>query len=208
LAPEEYLFCVERSKEEGFSEEERAVLENAIDGRLVIDDLKSNPTLKIMKVPLKKTIESLKEKEAIECIEIRYDFKNTKISTGLFGINRVFLPSSDIFPTLVASDTNDYVALKDILPTSIEDYRRKFLEEIYMAGKYRKITKREACLIQGFPSDFILPEARTRWMKLIGNSVSVPVIEMLCKAILNTGVFDGQELTCENSKSNLVAELF
>jgi len=26
-------------------------------------------------------------------------------------------------------------------------------------------------------------------MKLIGNSVSVPVIEVLCKAILETGVF-------------------
>ena len=28
-------------------------------------------------------------------------------------------------------------------------------------------------------------------MKLIGNSVSVPVIEMIGKAILDTGVFDG-----------------
>ena len=27
-------------------------------------------------------------------------------------------------------------------------------------------------------------------MKLLGNSVSVPVIEVLAKAIINTGVFD------------------
>ena len=193
LAPEEYLFSVGKQDESGFSEEEQAVLECVVDGKLVIDDLKSNHALKLRRIPLMKTIESLKAKRAVECVEIRYDFKNTKISTGLFGINRVFLPSSDIFPTLVASDTNDYVALKDIVPTTAEDYKRQFLEEIHAPGKYRKITKREACLIQGFPEDFILPEARARWMKLVGNSVSVPVIEMLCKAILDTGVFDGEE---------------
>ncbi|MCU0468214.1 MAG: hypothetical protein MUF58_06390 [Arcicella sp.] len=35
-----------------------------------------------------------------------------------------------------------------------------------------------------------LPENRARWMKLLGNSVSVPVIEVLAKAIIETGVFD------------------
>ena len=44
-------------------------------------------------------------------------------------------------------------------------------------------------MIQGFPKDYILPESRARWMKLIGNSVSVPVIEILVKAIIETGVF-------------------
>lgn len=29
-------------------------------------------------------------------------------------------------------------------------------------------------------------------MKLIGNSVAVPVIKMLANAVVNTGVFDGQ----------------
>ena len=48
-------------------------------------------------------------------------------------------------------------------------------------------------MIQGFPEDFILPENRVRWMKLLGNSVSVPVIEMLGKAILETGVFEKEE---------------
>ena len=44
-------------------------------------------------------------------------------------------------------------------------------------------------MIQGFPENFILPESRSRWMKLIGNSVSVPVIDALCKAIIKTSVF-------------------
>lgn len=119
---------------------------------------------------------------------IRYDFKNTKISTGLFGVNRIFLPSSDIFPTLVASDSNDFVSLQHI-PIS-NNYRAHFLEEIYKKDNYRKITKKEACLIQGFPDNFKLPKSRPRWMKLIGNSVSVPVIEVICSSILETGVLD------------------
>jgi DNA (cytosine-5)-methyltransferase 1 len=110
-------------------------------------------------------------------------------------VNRVFLPSSDIFPTLVASDTNDYVAVKSINPTDKDDYKRQFLEEIYRKGNYRKITKAEACRIQGFPEDFVLPESRARWMKLIGNSVSVPVIDMLCRAIVKTGVFEERNRT-------------
>ena len=155
-----------------------------MDNKLIMDSLKTNKTLKLKKVSILKTINLLKEKNIIKVDELRYDFKNTKISTGLFGINRVFLPTSDIFPTLVASDTNDYITLKDIPHTS--NYKNQFLEEIYHAKNYRKITKREACLIQGFPIDFKLPESRARWMKRIGNSVSVPVVEMLCNAILDT----------------------
>ena len=45
--------------------------------------------------------------------------------------------------------------------------------------------------IQGFPEDFELPPTRQRWMKLIGNSVTVPVIDKITKAIVATGVFDG-----------------
>ena len=65
-----------------------------------------------------------------------------------------------------------------------------FVNKVYKKENYRRITKEEACLIQGFPKDYILPENRARWMKLIGNSVSVPVIEILGKAIIETGVFD------------------
>ncbi|HET8830114.1 MAG TPA: DNA cytosine methyltransferase [Pelobium sp.] len=53
--------------------------------------------------------------------------------------------------------------------------------------------------MQGFPKDYILPENRARWMKLVGNSVSVPVIEILAKAIIETGVFDKSE-SVSNSK--------
>lgn len=206
LAPEEYRFAVEPHAPSGLSEQEKGLMDMAVDGNLVIDDLKNNRVLRLQKIPVLKTLESLKGKGAIRCLEIRYDFKNTKISTGLFGVNRVFLPSSDIFPTLVASDTNDYVALKDIEPTNADDFKRRFLEEIYKTGNYRKITKSEACRIQGFPEDFVLPESRARWMKLIGNSVSVPVVDMLCKAIAATGVFsENPRVTAQRNMSHVSA---
>ena len=164
---------------------------------LIMDKLKMNRELKVKKISISKTIIPLIEKGILTSNEERYDFKNTKISTGLYGVNRVFLPTSNIFPTLVASDTNDFVTI-EVINTKAErrpneaDYKKQFIEEIYKKGNYRRITKEEACLIQGFPKDYILPENRARWMKLVGNSVSVPVIEMLGKAILDTGVFDSK----------------
>ncbi|MEQ1545864.1 DNA cytosine methyltransferase, partial [Methyloglobulus sp.] len=95
----------------------------------------------------------------------------------------------EAFPTLVASDTNDFVALKDIEAEDEQSYKQAFLNEIFHKNLYRKISKEEACLIQGFPKNFILPESRSRWMKLVGNSVSVPVIQMLVQAIMETGCF-------------------
>ena len=186
LKEEQYLFSLKKSKNKKLSESEKLVISFCNNNKFSIDELKINKQIKSNKIPIPKTIKSLKEKCVIECLEIRYDFKNTKISTGLFGVNRIFLPSSDIFPTLVASDTNDYIALKSIEPKNKEYYKQKFLEDIYKEKNFRKITKKEACLIQGFPENFILPDSRARWMKLIGNSVSVPVIDKLCKAILET----------------------
>lgn len=190
LKTEEYSFEVKDYKGVDLSTEEQIVLSLSIGGILSTDVLKLSRELKVGKISFSKTLKSLKEKNVVYCSEIRYDFKNTKISTGLFGVNRIFLPTSDIYPTLVASDTNDFVSTIPIKAKSEDDYKNQFLEKVYKTKDFRKITKEEACLIQGFPSDYILPESRPRWMKLIGNSVSVPVIEALGRAIIDTGVFD------------------
>ncbi|MFK5976243.1 MAG: DNA (cytosine-5-)-methyltransferase [Sulfurovum sp.] len=182
----EYIFMIKERDNSNLTTQESEVLKCEMSGYISMDILKINRQLKLQKIDILKTLTALKEKSIIELYEYRYDFKNSKISTGLFGINRVFLPSSDIFPTLVASDTNDYIALKDI-PHSTE-YKEEFLNEIYYKENYRKITKEEACLIQGFPKDFKLPLSRNRWMRLIGNSVSIPVIEVLMGAILDSGI--------------------
>ena len=187
---EEYCFILKQDNIQDLTKDEEILLSFTNNTEIIIDSLKSQKVFKLEKMSIKKIIESLKQKDIIECTEIRYDFKNTKISTGLFGVSRIFLPSSDIFPTLVASDTNDFITLKTIEALNHHDFKNKFIKGVYESREFRKITKREACLIQGFPEDFKLPGSRPRWMKLIGNSVSIPVIDKLCKAIVETGVFE------------------
>lgn len=192
LKAEEYRFIVKKYDAVKLNKNEIFLLSFANNTEIIIDNLKKQKRFIKEKISMNETIDSLKQKKVIECIEIRYDFKNTKISTGLFGVNRIFLPTSDIFPTLVASDTNDFITLKQIDARNEDDLKNKFIKEVYKTKNFRKITKNEACLIQGFPENFKLPESRSKWMKLIGNSVSVPVIDKLCKAIIKTGAFDSQ----------------
>lgn len=187
-----YLYKV-REVSNDLSDDAKWVLNQAKNGIINFDTLKSSKELKKRKINALDTLFMLEAIGAVKCIEERYDFKNTKISTGLAGINRIFLPTCKIYPTLVASDTNDYVTTENLNADNIEDFRAKFMESVYRAGNYRQISKQEACRIQGFPANFLLPPTRARWMKLIGNSVAVPVIRMLANAIVNTGVFEGQE---------------
>ena len=195
-----YLYQVSETKKnicsfkpDGLSDNLLWVLAQAKNGIINFDSLKSSKELKKRKLNAQDVLCYLESIGEVKCIEERYDFKNTKISTGLAGVNRIFLPTCKIYPTLVASDTNDYVTTEIINADSIEEFRAKFMQNVYLTGKYRQISKQEACRIQGFNADFILPPTRARWMKLIGNSVAVPVIKMLANAVVDTGVFKGQE---------------
>ncbi len=172
---------------------EQLVLQHVSAEEITLDTLKECRELKKTQLPLEKALSSLIAKNVLTCSEVRYEFRYTKISTGIEGINRVFLPKSEAFPTLVASDTNDFVALKNVDADNDHDYKQAFLDEIFHKKLFRKISKEEACLIQGFPRDFWLPESRSRWMKLVGNSVSVPVIQMLGQAIIDTGCFKDEQ---------------
>lgn len=183
------------------SPSEQFILSQTEGNLLLVDKLKNNKELKKRKIGIIDTLKTLEEKGLIRCSEIRYDFKNGKISTGLNGVNRIFLPTSKIYPTLVASDTNDYVSTETITADTPQEWKSKFLENIYIPKKFRKITKSEACRIQGFPSDFILPESRSRWMHLIGNSVAVPVVQMLVKSIIETGIFDESDYIHKSHKN-------
>lgn len=186
-SPYYYDICeVPSSLEEG----EQFLLSCNKNGRIMVDELKLNKDFKRRKIGIMDTLRKLEMEGVVKCTEMRYDFKNTKISTGLNGINRIFLPSSKIYPTLVASDTNDYVSTEELQAATVEEWKDNFMKRIFNEKKYRKITKSEACKIQGFPADFKLPESRARWMHLIGNSVAVPVVKMLTEAVVSTGVFD------------------
>lgn len=61
-------------------------------------------------------------------------------------------------------------------------------------GRIRKLTPRECLLLQGFPSDFIIPQelCDARVYKQAGNSVSVEVIRRIAKEILKV-LNNGQE---------------
>ena len=48
----------------------------------------------------------------------------------------------------------------------------------------RKLTPREACRLQGFPENFIIPVSDTQAYKQFGNSVAVPVINAIAEEIL------------------------
>ena len=194
LKPVEYLYEIEH-EDETDEPDEQFILSLGKNNLINIDNLKVNREVKKRKIDVHEVLEELTRRGVIRCIETRYDFKNTKISTGLAGINRIFLPSSKIYPTLVASDTNDFVATEPIDADTIEEFREVFMEHVYRPKNYRRITKSEACRIQGFPDNYLLPPTRPRWMKLIGNSVAVPVIKILANAVVETGVFDEKDET-------------
>lgn len=166
-----------------------SVIKACDEGRCLPEIFKQPALKKFSRSVVIETIKKLVEEGVLSVAEVRYDLKNSKVSTGINGVYRVFLRSCNIFPTMVASDTNDYVAMVDLPHNS----KAEFLKHIALDKNYRKITNKEACRIQGFPEDFELPPTRQRWMKLIGNSVTVPVIDKLTKAIVATGVFDGND---------------
>jgi DNA (cytosine-5)-methyltransferase 1 len=192
LKPVEYLYEIEHA-DEADEVDEQFILSLGKYNLLNVDNLKVNREVKKRKIDVHEVLAELSQRSVIRCVETRYDFKNTKISTGLAGINRIFLPSSKIYPTLVASDTNDFVATEPIDADTIEEFREEFMEHVYRPRNYRRITQSEACRIQGFPDNYILPPTRPRWMKLIGNSVAVPVIKILANAVVGTGVFDEKD---------------
>lgn len=192
LKPVEYLYKIEHA-DEADEPDKQFILSLGKYNLLNVDNLKVNREVKKRKIDVHEVLAELSRRGVIRCVETRYDFKNTKISTGLAGINRIFLPSSKIYPTLVASDTNDFVATEPIDADTIEEFREEFMEHVYRPRNYRRITQSEACRIQGFPDNYILPPTRPRWMKLIGNSVAVPVIKILANAVVGTGVFDEKD---------------
>lgn len=175
------------------TEEEQLVMSFSRSGMLNIDELKLQRVFRVKGIGIVDTIEELESKGVVECIEARYDFKHARISSGINGINRIFLKTSKIYPTMVASDTNDFIATEDIEASTVEELKEQFMEKIYRPHNFRQITKSEACRIQGFPDDFVLPEARPRWMKLIGNSIAVSLVKRLAQSVVNTGVFDEED---------------
>ncbi|MDR2589881.1 MAG: DNA cytosine methyltransferase [Oscillospiraceae bacterium] len=192
IRKEEYAYSINTSYQSvALSEDELYVLEQHNQEILIPDKIIANKSKR--NINPKEVLKNLNNKGVVRCIENRYDFSNTKISSGINGISRIFLPTSSIFPTLVASDSNDYVTPISIKAIDKTSYRDSFIKHVVKTNNFRKLTKKEACRIQGFPDGFILPESRSRWMKLLGNSVSVPLMVKLVNSIVDTGIFFKKE---------------
>ena len=114
-----------------------------------------------------------------------YEFVNSKNSAGINGIYRIFLPHSDIIPTLTATGNKDYIAKISIESCeNPEEYKDKFIKEIYQTQNFKPISAKDAEKLQGFPDWFIMAKNETTAKKQFGNAVPVPVVYHLMKSLL------------------------
>ncbi|WP_246844116.1 DNA cytosine methyltransferase [Hydrocoleum sp. CS-953] len=127
------------------------------------------------------------EKKIIRHIaEQGYEFVNSKNSSGINGIYRIFLPHSEIVPTLTATGTKDCIATVSINGETPEEYKSLFIKEIYQKKKYRYITAKDCAKLQGFPSWFRPHSKENIAKKQFGNAVSIPVVYYLAKSLIRS----------------------
>lgn len=137
------------------------------------------PNLKI------EEIETLVSKQILRYIEGKgYEFVNSKISSGINGISKIFLPHTDVIATLTATGTRDFVATKSIECQEPEAYKKTFIKEIYRKKKFKPLTAQDYARLQGFPEWFQIAENQATAKFQFGNAVSIPVVYHLAKALL------------------------
>lgn len=146
--------------------------------------------LELMPNLKREELDALVQKNILRTTEDgKYEFVNSKNSSGIDGVYRIYLPRSKIFSTLTATGTKDFVALRNISGNDAEDFKKNFINEIFNKKKFRQITSLEAARLQGFPDDFIVHPTDRVAQKQFGNAVSVPVIDALIKSVKKTGIF-------------------
>ena len=109
---------------------------------------------------------------------------HTKNSAGIDGIYRIFLPQSEIFSTITATENRDYIATASISGKNKEEYKEKFIQQIYLKNKFRLMTGREAARLQGFPETFKIHSNEKIAKKQFGNAVPTNVVYAIAKEIL------------------------
>ena len=119
----------------------------------------------------------------------RYELMNTKNSAGINGVYRVFLPQSDIFSTITATENRDFIATKSITGKNPEEYKSKFIEEIFLKKKFRLLTGRETARLQGFPNNFKIHPNDKIAKKQFGNAVPTNVVYYLVREVIKYKIF-------------------
>lgn len=136
-----------------------------------------------------------------------YDFYNAKQSAGIDGVYRV-VSATGVYPTITATQNNDYV-LTDKAVARLEKWKQNKNTSVWTGDQnsthtptirstyykdctkitlnennvLRKLTPRECALLQGFPTDFIIPVSNTQAYKQLGNAVSVNVVKAILEQI-------------------------
>lgn len=139
----------------------------------------------------KEDLDRLVEKEIlVQEQDGRYELYHTKNSAGIDGIYRVFLPQSEIFSTITATENRDFIATKSILGKNPEEYKMKFIKSIFLKRQFRLITGREAARLQGFPETFKIHKNEKIAKKQFGNAVPVNVVQKVATELLKYKVFN------------------
>ena len=138
----------------------------------------------------KRELDSLVDKSILLEKNGKYEFCNSKISSGINGVYRVFLPESHVFSTLTKTASRDYISEISIpLKLKGSDRNQYFIDEIYTPQKFRKISVPEAAKIQSFPHNFHFNTSYPQSMGLLGNAVAVEMVKSLGQELINVGVF-------------------
>jgi len=130
-----------------------------------------------------KDLKSLIEKKILNFKNNKYDFVNSKNSSGVFGIYRVYTPNSHVFSTLTKTGVRDFVSTIDI-PDNVEDKKKFFIENIYKKKLFRQISIREAARLQGFPDSYIFPDNYAKSLGLLGNALGVNIVREVSKKLI------------------------
>lgn len=124
----------------------------------------------------------------------KFEFKNRRMSSGIQGIYRVFLPTARFFGTLTARGMNDQVALRSVEGDTPNEYKQNFIEQVLRPRKYRPISVREAARLQAFPETFKFHSSDAVSKRLLGNSVATNVVKAVAESLVQTGIFTAREL--------------
>ncbi|XZN89021.1 MAG: DNA cytosine methyltransferase [Microcoleus sp.] len=130
-------------------------------------------------------IDKLVDKQILRRVDDKgYDFVNSKISSGINGISKIFLPHAEAIATLTATGTRDFVATISIPCQEPLAYKQTFIREIYEKKNFQPLTAQDYAKLQGFPEWFKITENETTAKHQLGNAVSIPVVYHLAKALL------------------------
>ncbi|NJN73559.1 MAG: DNA cytosine methyltransferase [Limnothrix sp. RL_2_0] len=74
----------------------------------------------------------------------KYEFFNRKLSGGIDGVYRIYLPTSTFFPTLMVSGTFDFMATVNVQGRTDTEYKENFIRKVLIPKKYRHLKPEES----------------------------------------------------------------